>query len=244
MARTGKLAGLVLAMVILLGVVAGCTRTVPTATPVATPMPVDPREELQRTIGSLTALQSVAFDLEHLVGSTNLLPGVLMTRAYGNAVVPGKFDITVEGELLFPRSYIEIGMINIGEQAYITNLANGQWEEAAPDSLPINLGDFGVTLAGIVDEVRSPRLLGQENIDGLDFYHIGGSITSEALKGLVPSAATGFTVELQMWTERETGMLRRALITGQVVATDVVESERQLKLDRINEPVTIEPPEL
>ncbi len=243
-ARVVKAAGILLAMILLFAAALACSETAPTATPTATPKPVDPQEELQRTVESLAALQSVAFDLEHLVGSTNLLPGVLMTRAFGNAVVPGKFDITVEGELLFPRSYLEIGMINIGEQAYITNIANGQWEETAPASLPINLGDFGATLAGIVEEVQSPRLLGQENIDGVDFYHIGGSITSEVLKGLVPSAGTGFPVELQMWTERETGMLRRALITGQVVATDVAESERQLTLDRVNEPVTIEPPEL
>lgn len=190
------------------------------------------------------SLQSVTFDLEHLVGSTNLLPGVLMTRAYGKAVVPGEFDITVEGELLFPRSYLEIGMISLGEQAYMTNLVNGQWEEIAPSALPINLSDFGATLAGIVEEVQLPRLLGQENIDGVDVYHIGGDITSEVLKGLVPTAGTGFPVALEVWTERDTGMLRRAVITGQVVVTDVAEAQRQLSLEGANQPVTIERPEL
>ena len=233
-----------LAVGALLVVMLACSTDGPAATPTPTPKPVDPREELQRTVESLMALQSVAFDLEHLVGSTNLLPGVLMNRAYGRAVVPGKFDLTVEGELLFPRSYMEIGMISLGEEAYMTNLINGQWEEVTVSSLPIDLTDFGATLAGIVDEVQSPQLLGQENLDGVDVYHIGGDITSEVLKGLVPTAGTGFPVALEMWTERETGMLRRALITGQVVVTDVAEAERQLKLEDENEPVTIEPPEL
>ena len=233
-----------LAVGALLVVLVACSADGPAATPTPTPKPVDPREELQRTVESLMALQSVAFDLEHLVGSTNLLPGVLMNRAYGRAVVPGKFDLTVEGELLFPRSYLEIGMISLGEEAYMTNLINGQWEEVSANSLPIDLTDFGATLAGIVEEVQSPQLLGQENLDGVDVYHIGGDITSEVLKGLVPTAGTGFPVALEMWTERETGMLRRALITGQVVLTDVAEAERQLKLEDENEPVTIEPPEL
>ena len=233
-----------LVLAVLLGVAVACAGTEPTATPTATLKPLDPREELQRTVASLTALRSVAFDLEHIAGTTNLLPGVLMTRAYGNAVVPGRFHITVEGELLFPRSYLEIGMIKIGDEAYMTNLTSGDWQEVSPNALPINLADFGVTLAGIVEDVQSPQLLGEEGLDGVDTYHIGGSITSEVLKGLVPTAGTGFPVELEMWIERETGMLRRALITGQVVPTDIVESIRQLRLDRVNEPVAIEPPGL
>ena len=239
----GLVSALLLSAALLLMSLA-CSGSGPTAMPTPTPKPVDPREELQRTVESLVSLQSVAFDLEHLVGSTNLLPGVLMSRAYGKAVVPGEFEITVEGELLFPRSYLEIRMISLGEQAYMTNLLNGQWEEVSQSALPINLSDFGATLAGIVDEVQSPRLMGRENIDGVDVYHIGGDITSEVLKGLVPTAGTGFPVALEMWTERDTGMLRRALITGQVVATDVEDSQRQLTLDGANQPVTIERPEL
>ena len=242
--RFRVVARIFLAVGALLVVMVACSADGPPATPTPTPKPVDPREELQRTVESLLALQSVAFDLEHLVGSTNLLPGVLMNRAYGRAVVPGKFDMTVEGELLFPRSYMEIGMISLGEEAYMTNLINGEWEEVSVDSLPIDLTDFGATLAGIVEEVQSPQLLGHENLDGVNVYHIRGDITSEVLKGLVPTAGTGFPVALEMWTERETGMLRRALITGQVVVTDVAEAERQLKLEHENEPVTIEPPEL
>ena len=241
--RLGLAGALLFSVALLLASVA-CSGAGPTATPTPTPKPVDPREELQRTVESLVSLKSVTFDLEHLVGTTNLLPGVLMTRAYGKAVVPGEFDITVEGELLFPRSYLEIGMISLDEQAYMTNLVNGQWEEVAQSSLPINLSDFGATLAGIVEEVQSPRLLGQESVDGVDVYHIGGDITSEVLKGLVPTAGTGFPVALEIWTERDTGMLRRALITGQVVATDVEEAQRQLRLEGANQPVTVERPEL
>ena len=243
--RRFRMLGIFLVAVALLLAAAGCSGAGgPTATPTPTPKPVDPREELQRTVETLTALQSVEFDLEHLVGSTNLLPGVLMNRAYGKAVVPGQFDITVEGELLFPRSYMEIGMVSLGEQAYMTNLVNGQWEEVSLDALPINLSDFGATLADIVDRVQSPQMLGRDSIDGADVYHIGGDITSEALKGLVPTAGTGFPVALEMWTERDTGMLRKALITGQVVVTDLPEAERQLTLTGANQPVTIEPPEL
>ena len=232
---------LVAAALLALAALAACG-SAPTATP--TPEPPDPREELQRTVRTLLALQSGSFDLEHIVGSTNLLPGVLMHRAYGKAVVPGKFDVTVEAELLFPRSYLEIGMISIDGAAYMTNVLTGEWGEVSPDTLPINLSNFGDILARIVESVQSPELLGQEGADGAEVYRIGGAIMSEDLRELVPTAATGYAVALEITTDRATGALRQALITGQVVATDVPESQRRLTLSGLNQPVIIETPGL
>ncbi len=211
-------------------------------TPTQTPEPVDPKEELQRTVEQLMALESASFDLEHIVGSTSILPGILMHRAYGNAIVPGKFEVTVEAELLFPRSYLEIGMVSIDDTAYMTNVLNGEWGEVPPDSLPINLTNFGSTLAEIVEKVQSPELLGEDSLDGVGVYRIGGGIMSEDLLELVPTAGTGYPVALEMWIERATGILRQAVITGQVVVSDVADSQRRLTIDDVNQPVTITPP--
>ena len=223
---------------------AACSASEPTAVPALTPKPVDPREELQRTVERLLDLRSVSFDLHHVVGTTSILPGVLMNRAYGKAMVPGEFDVTVEGELLFPRSYIEIGMISVDGSAYMTNLINGDWEQVDPEALPMDLSTLGATLADIVDNVQDPQLLGREQIGGVAVYRISGNITSEVLKQLVPTAGTGFPVALEMWTEQDTGMLRQALITGKVVLTDVEDYQRKLTLDNVDEPVTVEPPGL
>lgn len=218
-----------------------CGAATPTPTP--TPEPVDPKTELQRTVQTLLELQSGSFDLEHIEGSTNLLPGVLMHRAYGKAIVPDKFDVTVEAELLFPRSYLEIGMISIDGVAYMTNVLNGEWGEVPPDTLPINLTNFGDILARIVEKVQTPELLGRDSVDGVEVYRIGGAIMSEDLGELVPTAATGYPVALEITTDRATGALRQALITGQVVATDIPESQRRLTLSDLNQQVTILPPE-
>ncbi len=217
-----------------------CSEVQPTATP--TPEPVDPKEELQRTVQTLLSLESASFDLDHIVGSSNILPGILMHRAYGKAIVPDKFDVTVESELLFPRSYLEIGMVSIEGKAYMTNVLNGEWGEVTPEALPINLSDFGTTLARIVEKVASPELLDDDSIDGTAVYRISGGVLSEDLTELVPAAGTGFPVALEIWIEQDTAILRQALITGQVVATDVPETQRRLTIDDVNAPLSIEPP--
>ena len=228
-------------VVALAAMIVACGQVTPT--PTATPEPVDPKKELQRTVERLMSLQSASFDLEHIVGSTNILPGVIMHRAYGSAVVPDKFDVTVESELLFPRSYLEIRMISIEDKAYMTNVLNGEWGEVAPGSLPINLTRFGNTLAAIVETVQEPELVEQEELDGMEAYRIAGVVLSEDLTVLVPTAATGYQVMLDIWIDKETATLRQALITGQVVVTDLPEAQRKLTLDDIDQPIIIEAPE-
>ena len=212
----------------------------PTATPAPTPTPVDPKAELRRTVDRLLALESVSFVLDQTVGATLLTPGVEMTRAYGSVGIPGRFDVTVEA--LVGNLYVELGMASLDGTSYMTNPITGQWAEVPAEAIPINLLTLGSTLAGIVESVAAPELLGETNLEDLHVYHIRGDILSENLKELVPGADPGYSVTLEMWMERENGTLRRATILGQVTDDDVPDALRVLTLDDINQPVTIEPP--
>ncbi len=212
--------------------------------PTPTLEPADPRKELSRTVARLLELRSVSFDLEHVVGSTRILPGILMHRAYGDAAVPDEFGVTVEAELIFPRSYLEIKMTVVDGAAYMTNVLTGEWGKVSLSTLPINLSNFGDIIARIIREVQDPELAGEENVDGAEVYLIRGVILSEDLKELVPSAGTGFPVKLDVVTERATGSLLQALITGRVVESDPPDSQRRLRLFNLNKPLTITAPDL
>ncbi|MCI0894652.1 MAG: hypothetical protein J4N84_07110, partial [Chloroflexi bacterium] len=86
----------------------GCSPA-PTSTPTPTPLPlVDPAAVLQRAVAQVLALKSVAFTLEHQIGTTMLFPGLEMSKASGVVDIPEKFSLKVEAELEFPRSYVEI----------------------------------------------------------------------------------------------------------------------------------------
>ena len=70
---------------------------------------------------------------------TELFPGVLMTKAYGEVLIPDRFRVTVEAESQFPRSYLEISIITIDDTSYMTGIFSGRWSEVSPESLPFNL---------------------------------------------------------------------------------------------------------
>ena len=203
---------------------------------------IDPAPAMIQAVNQLLALESASFRLDHLEGSTVLVPGVLMTKVYGEVSIPDRFSVTVEAESEFPKSYLEISIITIEDTAYMTNILSGRWNQISPDSLPFNLLGLGQTLADIVDAVQEPKVLGQERLRGVDTLHIKGQIASEDLSELVPGAGQGFPVKLELWLDRDQGLLQQVLILGRVVPTDDENTERELTLQDINQSVVISPP--
>ena len=215
-----------------------------TPQPEPTVAPFDAREVLQAVVTELSELESGAFVLEHLKGSTDLIPGlVVMHKASGVVAIPDRVRITVEGETVLPRSFVEVGVVTIGDQAYMTDFITGKWQEVAIESLPFVPRNLGLTLADIVKAVEQPTLVGLERRMDMDTHHIQGRVQSQALAGLVPGAGQGFEVKLDLWLEESSHFLLQALIWGMVVPTDQPDTLRQLTLSDINVPVEISPPE-
>ena len=203
---------------------------------------IDPGPALQQAVAQLLALQSASFSLDHLKGSTVLVPGVLMTKVSGEVSIPDRFSVTVEAESVSPKSYLEIGIVMIEDTAYMTGIFGGGWNKISPDSLPFNLSGLGQTLADIVDVIQTPEVTGEERLSGIDTLHIGGTINSQDLGGLVPGASEGFSVGLELWLDRSQGLLQKVLIVGRVVPTDDTDTVRELTLEDINRPVEIHAP--
>jgi len=191
----------------------------------------------------MMALESLAFVLEHQAGSTELFRGVEMTRAVGVVDIPDNFSLTVEAQTAQPRAYLEFSAISVGGRAYMTDVFTGRWRQVNVESLPVNLGRLGETLADIVAVVESPQAVGTEFLAGHKTVVIKGRIKSQQLSGLVPGAAQGYSVGLDLWVEESQGLVVQVLITGQVMSADVPEAARLLTFDAFDAPVDIAPPE-
>ena len=137
-----------------------------------------------------------------------------------SADIPDRFRLKVEAETLIPRSFVEIGVITIGDKAYMTDLLTKKWRQVEPSALPFTLSDISVTLAGIIEAVDEPTLVGSERLGDRDTYHIQGSILSQDLAGLVPGAGEGFDVRLDLWLAKPGNLLLQILISGMVIPTD------------------------
>ena len=223
------------------GLLAACGTDLATETP-EDKVEVDPGPVLEQAVTQLLALESASFSLTHLKGSTALVPGVSMTMVSGEISIPDRFSVTVEARSEFPKSYLEISIVTIENTAYMTNIFGGGWNQISPDSLPFNLLRLGQTLAGIVGAMQSPRVLGEERLNGIDTLYINGTIDSQDLAQLVPGAGEGFPVGLELWLDQSQGLLQKVLIVGRVVPTDDTDTVRELTLKDINQPVTIEVP--
>ncbi len=219
--------------------IAACGSATPT--PPALPQ-VDPREMLREAVTRLLQLESVAFTLEHENGSTTLFPGLEMTKASGVVDIPDRFKLTVEAESAFPRSFIKIDVVTIEDTAYMTDIISGNWRQIGVDVLPFRFVDLGKTLADIIEAVREPELTGSANLRGIDTHRVKGSILSQDLAALVPGSGDNFDVELELWLEQESNLLRQVKISGMVVPTDIPGAIRLLTLDDLDVPVEILPP--
>ena len=219
--------------------------SIPTATtePTAEAIPEETAEDiLLRAAEQLLRLESTAFTLEQLTGTTKLFTGLEMTKASGMVEVPGKAQVKIEAETTSPHSYVELEVITIGEDAYMTDVLTGRWLQVPPEFLPFTLHDIAATLADIVGNVQTPELAGIELLEGVETYRISGAVKSQDLSGIVPGAGTDFDVSLELWLDHPQALLRQARITGKVVASDVPEAVRRLTLEDINAPVDITPP--
>ena len=203
---------------------------------------IDAEPVLLKAVEQLKGLESASFSLNHLKGTTTLIPGVLKTKISGDVLIPDRSSITVEARSEFPKSYAEIDIVTIKETAFMTSIFGGAWSEVPIESLPFNLSGLGLTMAEIVGAIQTPKVLGEENLNGINTVSIGGKIDSKDLVKLVPGAKGNFKVDLKLWINREDGLLQRALIVGQVVPTDDPDTVRDLILKNINRPVVIDAP--
>ena len=125
----------------------------------------------------------------------------------------------------------------------MTDFISGKWLQVDPKVLPFSFANFAQTLADIIEAVDAPAVVGAERLGERETNHIRGRIMSEDLGNLVPGAADGFRVILDLWLEQSTNLLRQVLISGMVIDTDEPGTVRLLTLDDFNLPVEISAPE-
>lgn len=215
----------------------------PTANPVPDPTPtLSPTQVIDKAASAMTALKTARFTLEQDGQLAATFFGVELHQIEGEVDMPDKFKIRVEGIPTFLRSFIEIRMIGVGDQASMTNPITGEWNPLPTDALPFDFADLGRTLSGILQSVRNLTFVGTETLDGVPSWRVKGTIPSEALAPLAPGADPGFEVGLEGWIGQSQGLVRKVRIEGQIFSGDNPDVVRVLTIYSFDEPVEISLP--
>lgn len=203
----------------------------PAALPAATTV-------LEQSATRMEQLRSMHFLLEHEKGSTEIVRGIAMTRAEGDVVTPDKMQATVKGGL-GPVSF-EIGIVILGDQAWIQNPLNRRWE-----SEDITIDQVFDPRQGVIALVRSTRdatVAATEEVGGVDCYRLEATLDSGDLDLLPGDPAPGKSVPTRAWIGVDDHLVRKVELRGPVAEGESANLVRTLTLSRFDEDITIAPP--
>lgn len=235
--RSGLLVGCLLLIATAVALSCGSlTQTAQPGLPTSTP-----RQIIQQSSRQMAALNTARFELVHKDdGSSQLFPGVELTRIEGEVDMPDRFAVSAEALSFFPRSFIRIDVAVSGDQAMMTDFLNREkWNPFPVESLPFDFANLGSTLSAIILSMTGLGQVGAESIDGVPSRRIRGTVDSATMAALVPAAGEGFVLTLDLWIGERESLLRRVRIEGQILTTDRPGLVRILSIKDFDWPVQI-----
>ena len=211
------------------------------SSPAATPEPTPtPNQVLDEGAAALLELETVGFSITHEEGNIPLMTGVLANEITGVVNMPDELDIDIKGEVAVFSAYLELQVVRTEGTYFLTDPLTGAWRTTPDETVPFDLTSVAITIGDIMKDMTETAYTG----DG--YYanpiHVTGKVMSEQLGGLIPFAAEGYPVDLEVWLRQSDKLLERARIAGRVVESDAENYVRILTLRDYNKDVNIERP--
>ena len=216
----------------------------PAATPKTDPTPTPlPRQVIEGSAARMMALKTARFNLEQEGKLGALFLGVELQLIEGQVDMPDSFELRVEATATFIRSFIEINLVGVGDQAFISDFIDkNKWIPVPAEQLPFNFADLGRTLSDVMRSVQNPVFVGTDLLDDTPSWRIKGTVLSDDLTGLASGADPGHEVRLEGWIGQADGLLRKLRIEGRIFSADSPDVVRTLNISGFDEPVTISLP--
>ena len=189
-----------------------------------------------------TAIQKVTayhFNLKVDNPSTN---GTLPIKsADGDIVVPDKLKANATALLL--GSVVQVQIIAIGRQQYVTNPLTGTWIPTTGLLDPRTLSDPQQGVAAILDHIQNPTTPKDDSVDGIPCWSIDGTLSATNLAGITGGGApAGATDAITTCIGKSDNLPYLIRITGIAAAGDTSKTVRTFKLSKFGETLTITAP--
>ena len=236
-ALQGSAAAAILAMAVAL-VAVSCGNPEPTPTPGITAEDVR-----DRGAETLRNLSTVNFRVTHEEGGTDIGFSSTLTEAEGDGVFPDKAEFVAKAtSALFGNAALELDIVQYGEITHLRDRISMVWQALPAGTLAIDFTNINGSIADALASLGGLELTDGGSVDGAPVHKLTGTTPSTSMRGLVPGAPEGDTLQMEVWIGRDDYLVRKVRLTGRLVEADTPDIVRVLELSRFDEPVTIEPP--
>lgn len=205
---------------------------------------ISAEEVLSNASTRMAETQSMKFRMD-VAGETMIDPaGTLqLLNAEGDMVRPDRVDVEFQVEVLGAQT-ISIRMISVGGKSWTTDIVTGRWVTAPREFgyNPAILYDNQNGLGPVMGKVRSPALVGVEEVNGRQTYHVRGTSPGEVMEQITSGTMQGDEIGLDLWIDGETWDLTRVIVHEPESPGVDNPATWTMELSRHNEQVDIEPP--
>lgn len=233
-----------LLFIMLTALLAACGSDSPTPTPTVpppTPPPVKPLtadDIAKMSADKLNSLNSLHFIVNIKSGQVEIFNGITFKNAEGDYSKPDKFRARLKVSVAIAQ--VDAETVGLDGQQYLllSNLSKN-WV-----TLPSNIGfkpnvlfDPQKGIGAVVTKVQNLELVGSEQIDGTDVYHLKGIVKGADISPITAGTLGKNDVNFEVWTGKNDFLVRR--VTFKEISTTATASDWQLDFSKFNDPVSI-----
>ncbi len=199
----------------------------------------DARQVLAASQAAMQKVHSYHFNLqvEHAGSSATLV----IQSADGDLVVPDRLQANAGALVL--GSLVQVKIIVVGGQQYITDPVTGRWQtiNGLPD--PRVLSDSRTGISALLGQIRNPSTPSESSVGGVACWQISGKLDASYLRGLLgDQTRAGSQLDAVVWIGKSDHLLYQLRLTGVAADGDTNQTVRTLKLSKFNEAITISAP--
>ena len=238
MNKRSKLATIALCLVSLVTLIGCSTSTTATTTTAAS---LTASQVISQASDKLDAVNSFHCTLDQTGGGTPIGSGVEMAKVNGDIVKPDKLQATLTGTV--SGMSVTIQMISVGTVTYMTNPLTNSWEQLPTEFAVLSVFNPNTGVTAIMRGITSLSKLSDEQLAGVNCYHLSGNIDSANLSPITGSSVPGTAIGVELWAGKDDLLVRSIKLTGQITATEVQGIVRTLSLSNFNETLNIALPQ-
>lgn len=205
---------------------------------------VDLEAVLTDAAENMAAMSTMRFSMVDEMESGAQFFGTTFKSLEADIKAPDSFSMVVDVEA--PGfGFVEIGMLAVGEQAFLKLSKDAPWNPLPLEQVPFNFSGLGLTLRDLLNTIKDgATMAGRESLEGSQTIRVEADLASEELLSLITTADPGHNVALTLWIDEAAHTLQQIRIAGRVYDDDDPETVRLLTVLGMDIPVEIEIPDV